>query len=139
VIDNDVTRRQILAGMKVGKVWGIGRKISAKLNADNIHTALELANLPPKIARRYFNIEVERTVRELNGEVCIHWDEVRSPKKQVYSTRSFGQRVFEQDLLREALCQHAAIAAKKLRQQTSLVKRMVIFASSSPFDERPIH
>ncbi|NRA62742.1 MAG: Y-family DNA polymerase [Psychrobium sp.] len=139
VIDNEGTRQYILSSMKVGDVWGIGRKISVRLNADNIFTALQLANMPHRLARMNFNVEIERTVRELNSEPCIHWDEVRQPKKQIYSTRSFGERVFDIELLREALSQHVTIAAKKLRQQNSMVKQMVIFASSSPFDKRPIH
>ncbi|NRA56130.1 MAG: Y-family DNA polymerase [Gammaproteobacteria bacterium] len=138
VIDNEKIRRQILAAMTVDKVWGIGRKLTAKLNATNVYTALDLARLPPKLVRQSFSLDIERTVRELNGETCISWDQVKQPKQQIYSTRSFGQRVFEQTQLREALCQHGAIAAKKLRQQQSLVATLMIFAASSPFDERPI-
>ena len=64
---------------------------------------------------------------------------MRQAKKQIYSTRSFAERVFDINLLREALSQHTTIAAKKLRHQNSMVKQMLIFAFSSPFDQRPIH
>jgi len=138
VIDNDNIRQQILTAMTVGEVWGIGRKLSTRLNSANIVTAWDLAKQPAKLMRKNFSINVERTVRELNNEVCIGWDEVIQPKKQIYSTRSFGQRVFDQNVFCEALCHHGAIAAKKLRQQQSLVATMLIFAASSPFDQRPV-
>lgn len=139
VIDNDASRRGILSQMSVEQVWGIGRKISATLKLNNIHTALDLANWAPGLARQHFNIEVERTVRELNGEQCISWDEVRTPKKQIFSTRSFGTRVTERHQLQQALSEHAAIASRKLRKQHSLVQHMTVFASSSPHDNNPTY
>lgn len=77
--------------------------------------------------------------RELNGKQGIHWDEMKSPKKQIYSTRSFGQRVFDKTKLHQSLSEHVAIVAKKLRDQSSLVRYMTIFSSSSTFDENPVY
>ena len=139
VIDDEQSRRHVLSNMKVDDVWGIGRKISAKLIADNIHSALDLANYPIGLARRNFSIEIEKTVRELNGEQCIHWDEVKSPKKQIYSTRSFGERIFEKAQLYQSLSEHISIVAKKLRNESSLVRYMTMFASASPFDDNPVY
>ena len=139
VINDEQSRINMLSHMKVSDIWGIGRKISARLMADNIHTALDLANYPVGLARRHFSIDIEKTVRELNGEQCIHWDEVKSPKKQIYSTRSFGQRIFDKAQLYQSLSEHVAIVAKKLRNQSSLVRYMTIFASSSPFDDNPVY
>ena len=139
VIDNDEVRKAILTQMSVDQVWGIGKKIMKKLEQYNIRTALELANWPLGLVRKNFSIEIERTVRELNGDQCISWDEVRAPKKQIYSTRSFGKRVTERYQLQHALCEHAAIAARKLRKQHSLVSCMTIFASSSPHDNNPTY
>jgi len=139
VIDDENSRINVLSQMKVGDVWGIGRKTSAKLIIENIHTALDLSNYPVGLAKRHFSQDIERTVRELNGEQCIHWDAVKSPKKQIYSTRSFGQRVFDKDSLHQSLSEHVSIVAKKLRHQASLVKYMSLFASSSPFDDNPVY
>jgi len=139
VITNEQSRIDVLSNMAVGDVWGIGRKISARLVAQNIHTALDLANYPTGLARRNFSIDVEKTVRELNTKQCIHWDAVKSPKKQIYSTRSFGQRIFEKEQLLQSLSEHVSIVARKLRDQSSLVKYMTIFASTSPFDKHPTY
>ncbi|MDV5169109.1 Y-family DNA polymerase [Photobacterium rosenbergii] len=137
IIDSPQQRHQILSQLKTSDVWGIGSRISKRLEYMGINTALQLAQLKPGLARKSFNVEVERTVRELNGEPCKGWDEVRADKKQIFSTRSVGERITCPDNLRQALCKHAAIAAEKLRRQQSLVKVMMVFASNSPYDERP--
>ncbi len=137
LISTDDERISILKQLSVGDVWGIGRRLSKKLELMNIRNAYELACMPPSLARKQFNIEVERTVRELNGQVCKKWDEVKADKKQIFSTRSLGQRITDYDLLLQALSKHVAIAAAKARKQGSTCKIMVLFASNSPHDDRP--
>ena len=85
--------------------------------------------------RSQFGVVVERTVNELNGVPCLNWDEIRQDKKELFSTRSFGQRVTNEYALKAALSSHASIVAKNARGQRSLIKRLVIFASSSPHDD----
>ncbi|HCG9688680.1 TPA: Y-family DNA polymerase [Vibrio parahaemolyticus] len=135
VIDSEQERAEVLSQLEVGDVWGIGRKISQRLKFMGINTALQLANYPPALIRKEFNIEVERTVRELNGQQCKSWDVARADKKQIFSTRSAGQRITDLESLTQALCQHANIASMKARKQQSLCRVMMCFASSSPFDE----
>ncbi len=135
IISNEQQRQQILTQMAVSDVWGIGSRLSKRLNIMGIDTALQLANSKPALMRKSFSVVVERIIRELNGEVCLSWEAVRANKKEIFSTRSFGQRITELSELRLALARHAAIAAQKARAQKSLVKQMVIFASSSPHDD----
>lgn len=137
VINNDKQRQGILGQLQAVDVWGIGRRIGKRLATQGITTALELSRMPPGIARQQFNIEVERTVRELNGEPCKGWDGVRADKKQIFSTRSVGERITEFSSLQQALCKHAAIAMNKARQQGSQCAVVMAFASNSPYDERP--
>ncbi|MDN3683245.1 DNA polymerase V subunit UmuC [Vibrio tapetis subsp. quintayensis] len=117
VLDNEHERRDILSKLSAGDVWGIGKKI---------------------LARKEFNVEIERTIRELNGQPCKAWDQSRADKKQIYSTRSAGQRITDLESLRQALAKHVNIASSKARQQNSLCKVMLCFANSSPFDEKAI-
>jgi DNA polymerase V len=137
-ISNEQERIAILKQLAVGDVWGIGRRISKKLELMNIRTAFQLASMPPTLARKQFSIEIERTVRELNGQVCKVWDEARADKKQIFSTRSVGERITDFESLLQALSKHVAIAASKARKQGSNCKTMLIFASNSPHDERPV-
>lgn len=137
VLDTKAERESVLSQLSVSDIWGIGRKLTLHLRTLGITTALQLANYSPSLARKAFNVELERTVRELNGQVCKQWDEARADKKQIFSTRSVGARISKRVQLTEALCQHAAIASRKARDQGSLCKVMVCFASNSPFDAAP--
>lgn len=135
VIDNSQSSQAILNCMKVNDVWGIGNKIAQRLIAQNIRTAQQLSMQSSKAMRKQFSVVTERTVNELNGINCLSWDAVREPKKEIFSTRSFGQRVIDIDTLQAALVTHGGIVAKKLRRQSSLVKKLLVFASNSPHDD----
>lgn len=134
VIDSNQSSMEILNRMSVTDVWGIGNKLGNKLNLLGINTAAELAQQSARNMRKQFNVIVERTINELNGLVCLSWDEVKAPKQEIFSTRSFGQRITNYESLLYALITHGVIVGKKLRQQGSLVKRLMIFAASSPHD-----
>lgn len=135
LIDSPQQRKAILLKMLPADVWGIGRRLAKRLDLMGIKTAYALSQMAPGIARKQFSIEVERTVRELNGEVCKGWDEARADKQQIFSTRSMGERIVDGVSLQQALSKHAGIATSKAREQGSLCSVLHIFASNSPFDE----
>lgn len=135
LIDNEQSREQILTRMRVEDVWGIGTQLAKKLKAMNINTALDLSKQSPKYIRKQFSVVVERTISELNGVKCLHWGDIKPVKQEIFSTRSFGQRITELNVLKSAFAFHAYTVATKVRQQKSLIKRMVVFASSSPHEE----
>ncbi|NVK25943.1 MAG: Y-family DNA polymerase [Gammaproteobacteria bacterium] len=136
VIDDKHSAQAILSRMKVTDVWGIGGRLGKKLNLMRIYSAQDLANQSPKNMRKQFSVVVERTVEELNGKVCLSWDEVKQDKQEIFSTRSFGNRVTDIQSLKSSLITHCAIVGKKLRQQASLTNRLVIFAHSSPHEDK---
>ncbi len=74
---------------------------------------------------------MERTIRELNGESCMPLEEAPPPKKQIYCTRSFGQRVHTLPELQQAACLHASRAAEKLRAQDSLAITLHVLINTS--------
>lgn len=139
VINNDAQRIDILKSMPVDEVWGIGRKLMVKLGLLGVRTAYDLAQLAPREARHHFSIDVERTVRELNGQICKTWDDTKADKIQIFSTRSLGERICTREHLHQALAKHAAIAGAKAREQSSLCKTMVVFAANSPHDPQPVY
>lgn len=134
VIHDSVSAQQILQRMAVNDVWGIGSKISQRLITQGVETAYQLSQQSPKNIRKQFSVVTERTVNELNGISCLSWDEVKAVKQEIFSTRSFGQRIYTKQTLHAALATHGAIVAKKARQQASLIKKLMIFAASSPHD-----
>lgn len=135
VVDLSLTARQrkLMALVEVGEVWGVGRRISKKLNDMGIKTALQLADTPTPLIRKHFNIVLERTVRELRGEPCLELEEFAPTKQQIVCSRSFGDRVSEYDLIREAICSHAVRAAEKLRGEHQYCRHISAFIKTSPF------
>ncbi|MCG9683062.1 Y-family DNA polymerase [Vibrio sp. Isolate23] len=136
ILGNQQDIDKALSLFEVSDVWGIGRRLTTHFKHLGITTALQLKNYPVGLARKNFNVEVERTVRELNGESCKVWDNVQQDKKQIYSTRSVGERIKTLDELTQALSQHANIASRKARNQKSLCKVVLCFAASSSYDEK---
>lgn len=82
-LSDRLRQRKLLALIPVSEVWGIGRRISARLNTMGIRTALDLVNAAPATIRKTFGVITERTLRELNGEPCIKLEEVRKVKQQI--------------------------------------------------------
>jgi DNA polymerase V len=129
----------VLQGMAVEDVWGIGARLGKKLRLMSIDNAWKLSQQPAKLMRQQFSVNIERTVRELQGESCLTWDEVRSPKQQIFSTRAFGEKVSNYASLEQSLVMHAEKIAKKARKQGSLIKMIVAFAHSNPFADGQIY
>ncbi|UZK04776.1 translesion error-prone DNA polymerase V subunit UmuC [Venatoribacter cucullus] len=141
VVDlTDPTRQKKLLGlMPVHEVWGVGRKLSERLNAMGIATALDLASQNPKDIRQKFSVVLERTVRELNGESCLALEDITPTKQQILCSRSFGQRVTRYTDMHEAISSYVARAAEKLRheqQQCQLISVHIRTGLFNPNDPR---
>ena len=134
-LTNPDRQRRLLALVPVDDVWGVGRRLSKRLNALGITTALDLANASPRAIRDQFSVVLERTVRELNGESCIELEEIPPTKKQIVCSRSFGEKVTHFELLREAVCEYATRATEKLRKEQQQAKVMTVFIRPSPFKD----
>lgn len=130
---------ELLASQPAREVWGIGRKLSEQLEAAGVKTAEDLRKVRPEWAKNTFSVVVERTVRELNGVSCLALDEVSSPKKQIISSRSFGEKVYDLAELQEAVSLYVAIATEKLRGQGSMAGTLTVFVANSPFSKTEAH
>lgn len=111
----------------------MGNRIAKKLKVMGITTALQLSLTNPTFIRKNFNVVLERTVRELNGESCISLEEAPPPKQQIVCSRSFGQRITTYEEMRQAVCQYAERAAEKLRGERQYCRHISTFIKSSPF------
>lgn len=124
---------KMLSLMPVQEIWGVGGRITKKLNAMGIATALDLARTHPAFIRKNFNVVLERTVRELRGESCISLEDAPPAKQQIVCSRSFGERITTYNAMRQAICQYAERAAEKLRQEKQHCRHISAFIKSSPF------
>lgn len=86
-LSNTDRQRKLLSLVPVNEVWGVGRRISKKLNLLGIETALHLAESPTWLIRKHFNVVLERTVRELRGEPCLGLDEFAPTKQKIVCSR----------------------------------------------------
>ncbi|GAA0685328.1 translesion error-prone DNA polymerase V subunit UmuC [Marinobacterium maritimum] len=136
VVDLTDPARQsrLLALVPVNDIWGVGRRLSQRLQADGIRTALDLAAADPKSIRQQYSVVLERTLRELNGEPCLSLEEVTPTKQQIICSRSFGQRITTFQEMREAICEYTSRAAEKLRQEKRIAKRLSIFLRTNRFN-----
>ena len=132
-LSNVDRQRRLLALVPVEDVWGVGRRISIKLHAMGIKTALDLAEQSTWTIRKHFNVVLERTVRELRGEPCLALEEFAPTKQEIVCSRSFGERIIDYEEMRQAVCSYAARAAEKLRGEHQYCRFISAFVKTSPF------
>lgn len=125
----------ILAELPVGKIWGVGNRLEAKLNEVGVFNVLRLKNADPKRIRDKFGVLLERTARELSGEVWIEMEDELPEAKQVMSSRSFGVRASTMEDLSQAIAFHAGIAAERMRSKGLYANGVYVFAQNSPHDQ----
>ena len=126
---------KVLGAIDVEDIWGIGRRWAEKLRREGIMTALDLRNSDIKSMRSRYNVVMERVISELRGTACIGEEEI-APKKQIMSSRSFGQRVTAKEHLSQALAQYASRACEKLRAQGSVCGAMQVSIRTGLFSPK---
>lgn len=122
----------VLARSKVTDIWGIANRMAKRLATLGIYTAQDLATANPKMVRRVTNVNIERTMAELNGIACVELEEMPADKKQIYSTRSFGKKAETLTAVQQGISLYAARVAEKLRRQDGLALAVHAFIHTSP-------
>ena len=130
-------QRKLLALVNVDDVWGIGGRLSKRLHTMGISTALQLADSNTGMIRKNFDVIVERTVRELNGESCLALEDAPPPKQQIVVSRSFGQRVTKIEDMQQAIITYASRAAEKLREQGSRCRHISVSVATGRYGNEP--
>lgn len=131
-LSNPERQRKLLALINVADVWGVGHRISKRLNAMGVMTAKDLAEQSTDLIRRQFSVVMERTVRELRGESCLDLEPDEPDKQQIMCSRSFGYRISDYHQMREAVCAYAERAAEKLRREKQYCRQVGVFVRTSP-------
>ena len=124
---------QLLSEISVSEIWGVGRKLAPKLESLGFKSVYDLKYANQKIMRREFSVVMEKTIRELNGDVCIELEEAPPAKQQILSSRSFGQPVRDYNSLAESISLYISRAAEKLRRQQSVAGSVYVYIRTSPF------
>jgi len=101
---SDWSRQRRLSHLTdVSDIWGIGQRISKRLNQLGITSALQLADSNISIIRKIFDVITGRTVREFNGEFCLALEDMPPAKQQIVNSRSFGQCVTQLEEMQQAV------------------------------------
>jgi len=129
----------LFASLPVREVWGIGSKLSAKLQQVGIVTVLDLKQAHSRTLRDQFSVVMAKTIAELNGIACIDLEQVAPAKQNIASTRSFGIPVTSIDSLIESVTLYTSRAAEKARAQHSYANSISVFIQTSPFAGRPYY
>ncbi|NIY46353.1 translesion error-prone DNA polymerase V subunit UmuC [Cedecea colo] len=124
--------RKLLPLVPVHEVWGVGRRISKKLELSGIENALQLADSSTWLIRKRFSVVLERTVRELRGEACLAAEEFAPTKQHILCSRSFGQRITAYEEMHQAVCAYAERAAEKLRAEKQFCCVISVYIRTSP-------
>lgn len=135
VMDQD-TLETWMSHIPVNEVWGVGRSLALKLNQLGIISVLDLKLADPDYIRQQFSIVLEKTVRELNGVICMELKDIAEPNKEIMVSRSFGRRVKDKQELIEAVTAYTSRAAERMRKQESVATSLYIYIRTSPHDDK---
>lgn len=127
---------QALADTNVKDIWGIGAQYARLLTINGFQTAAELAKAPPDWVRANMSVVGLRLLKELNGIPCTPWELEPPKKKNIATTRSFGQVTQDRSLLEEAIANHTATAAAKLRKQGSCARQLQVLIQTNVFRQQ---
>lgn len=130
---------RILGSVPVDDIWGVGGKTERKLVGLGVHTALDLQRSDPADMRRRFNVNMMRTVLELQGTPCIEvGDRDATREGQVTSSRSFSTPITTEAQLHQVLSIYAQKVSHRLRAQG--LKACAVWAfTSTAYHREPVY
>jgi DNA polymerase V len=122
----------------VQDIWGVGRKSAEKLRAKGVSSAFDMVNASPTLVREMLTVVGARIQDELKGKSCISLEEAPKKKKQIVSSRSFGELLSDLEPIKEAMANHATRLGEKLREEGSVVNSFQIFMHTNPFRNQDV-
>lgn len=133
VLDTEEKRIKALKWLKIGDVWGIGRKYREKLQHYGIENAYQFTCCHDSWVRKHCSVVGLRIKKELEGESVLKLEEMGKRKKNIAATRTFETEYSDYDNLRERVSTFAVSCAQKLRQQGSLAHGVMVFIYTNGF------
>jgi len=127
----------LLEKTAISDIWGIGKKLTKKLNSLHIITAFDLKNTPGFLLKKHTSILVQKTALELSGLSCLSLLEYQDTKKSITYARSFGKSQTSFEAVYAALSFYVQKASLKLRHENALCSQIIVFLETSRFDKDP--
>jgi len=123
----------LLSGIKINEVWGVGRQLTKFYIKNGINTAYDLKNIHNSWIKKNTSVFGSRTAMELRGLSCVSLEPREEKRKNCSVSRSFGRKVTTLDELSEAITTHCLNAAEKIRLDGQTVKKITVYIRTSPF------
>ncbi|MDP2186420.1 MAG: Y-family DNA polymerase [Xanthomonadales bacterium] len=117
----------------VADVWGVGRRLTARLGEDGILTARNLLDASTDTLRARYGVTLARTQRELQGLVCTDLQDAEPDRQQIICSRSFGHEIIQQQDLHEAVATFAVMACEKLRARRLKASGVWVWLNTNAF------
>ena len=127
IIDTDEKRIKALKWTKIEDVWGIGYRLTKKMQAKNILTAYDFT-LPhnESFIKKEMGVVGIRLRMELLGESVLEMEEPKD-KKNIAVTRSFDGNITTFSEMKERVSTFATVCAEKLRKQNSCCYGVILY------------
>lgn len=119
----------------VEEVWGVGRRLALHLKSQGIHTVWHLMQTPLGLVKHIGHMPLVHTLKELHGKRCIPFEYSTPDRQNIVCSRSFGQKITQQETLLQAISEFAMRASEKLRKQRSVCRTVRVFIRTSAFKE----
>lgn len=128
VIDTDEKRIKALKWTKIEDVWGIGFRLTKKMQAKNILTAYDFT-LPhnESFIKKEMGVVGLRLKYELEGKSVLLLEDAPAQKKQIAITRSFEGNITTFNAMKERVSTFATVCAEKLRKQKSCCYGVILY------------
>ncbi|WP_438967057.1 Y-family DNA polymerase [Flavobacterium sp.] len=128
VIDTDEKRIKALKWTKIEDVWGIGFRLTKKMQAKNILTAYDFTlSHNESFIKKEMGVVGLRLKYELEGKSVLLLEDAPAQKKQIAITRSFEGNITTFNAMKERVSTFATVCAEKLRKQKSCCYGVILY------------
>ncbi|MDA9634642.1 Y-family DNA polymerase [bacterium] len=136
ILDNKEIIEKALKFTAIEEIWGIGRNHARRFKEYGINTAYDLTCIEESWIKRKFSIVVLRIAKELKGIKCLDIESQHKTKKNICTSRSFGNPTSDYSNIKEALSTFAVRCCEKLRKQKTSTSELRIFIYTNPFNPK---
>ncbi|MEE4247128.1 MAG: Y-family DNA polymerase [Kangiellaceae bacterium] len=133
---DESTRDEIYKMIDVSEIWGVGRKLTERMHKLRIQNIYQLKTINKLMLEKNFNVNVKKTVLEINGTSCISIEEIPK-KKQIMFSRSFKEHLTTLESVSEAVSTFCERSMEKLRYQHSYCQTATVYIATNRFGPNP--
>jgi DNA polymerase V len=135
LMDREEDINKVLSKFPVEDIWGVGRSYSKMLKSNKINTAADFTAITVGWVKSKMGIVGVKSWRELHGEPCIEFEDRIPDKKQICTSRSFSQDIYEFEEICRAVATFTASSAEKLRRQKGVCREIIVFILTNRFKD----